>query len=132
MPFGLRNAAQMFQRLICGLPFVYAYLDDLLVASSTEEKHEARLRLLFERPAKYGIVIDPSECKFWVPSLTFLSQVVDKHGICPLEEHVITIQAFPAPTSLCKLREFLGLVNFYRRFIPNCTDVSQPLTDIML
>ena len=97
-----------------------------------EKEHEAHLQLLFACLAKYDIVINPSKCPFGVPSFTFLSHVIDKHGIYSLEKKVKTIQAFPAPTSLCKLREFLGLVNFYRRFIPNCTDVSQPLTDIML
>ena len=65
MPFGLRNAAQTFQRLIDyvirGLPFVYAFLDDLLIASPTEEEDEAHLQLLFEHLAKYGILINPSK-----------------------------------------------------------------------
>ena len=71
----------MFQRLIDdvirGLTFVYAYLDDLLVASPTEEEHETHLRLLFKRLAKYGIVINSSKCQFGVRSLTFLGHVVD-------------------------------------------------------
>ena len=121
IPFGFLNSAQTFQRLINdvirGLPFVYAYLDDLQLTIPTEEEHDAHLRLLFERLAKYGIVINPSKCQFGVPSLTFPAYVVHKYGICPLEQKIKTIQAFPAPTSLRKLREFLGLVNLYRHFI---------------
>ena len=135
MPFGLRNAAQTFQRFIDevtrGLPFVYAYLDDLLVASATETEHKEHLRLLLDRLTQYGVTINPNKCQFGVPSLTFLGHVVDQHGIRPLAEKVQSLQDFPVPTSLRKLREFLGLINFCRRFITNCADIVQLLTDML-
>ena len=135
MPFGLRNAAQTFQRFIDevtrGLTFVYAYLDDLLVASATETEHKEHLRLLLDRLTQYGVTINPNKCQFGVPSLTFLGHVVDQHGIRPLAEKVQSLHDFPVPTSLRRLREFLGLINFYRRFIPNCADIVQPLTDML-
>ena len=135
MPFGLRNAAQSFQRLmdevVRGLPFVFVYIDDLLIASTDDDEHEAHLRLLFERLQRYGIVINPAKSEFGVSSLTFLGHVVNQHGIQPLDEKVEHIRDFPPPTSLRKLREFLGLVNFYRRFIPHCADILQPLTDLL-
>ena len=133
MPFGLRNAAQTFQRfmdeVLRGLPFAYAYVDDVLVASRTPDEHDHHLRTLFARFAEYGIVINPAKCQFGVSSLTFLGHVVDDHGISPLPDKVQAIHALPPPSSLRKLREFLGLVNFYRRFIPRCADLMQPLTD---
>ena len=135
MPFGLRNAAQTFQRLmddvVRGLPFVLVYIDDVLIASANEDEHEAHLRQLFDRLHKYGIVINPLKCVFGVSSLSFLGHTVNEHGIQPLDEKVKHIREFPVPTSLRKLREFLGLVNFYRRFIPHCADVLQPLTDLL-
>nr|VZI04719.1 unnamed protein product [Spirometra erinaceieuropaei] len=76
MPFGLRNAAQTFQRFIDhvlrGLPFVYAYVDDLFVASRNEEEHKEHLALMFDRLDKFGVVISPSKCVLGVPSLEFL------------------------------------------------------------
>ena len=135
MPFGLRNAAQSFQRLmdevVRGLSFVFVYIDDLLIASTDDDEHEAHLRLLFERLQRYGIVINPAKCEFGVSSLTFLGHVVNQHGIQPLDEKVEHIRDFPPPTSLRKLREFLGLVNFYRRFRSYLTDILQPLTDLL-
>nr|XP_054761143.1 uncharacterized protein LOC129267455 [Lytechinus pictus] len=135
MPFGLRNAAQTFQRLmdtvICGLPFVYVYLDDILVASSSKDEHETHVRLLFDRLQEYGIIVNPSKCQFGASSLSFLGHTVDNTGIRPLSDKVKIIRDFPAPTSLTKLREFLGLINFYRRFIPRCAEVLQPLTDLL-
>ena len=135
MPFGLRNAAQTFQRFMDevtrGLPFVYVYLDDLLVASTSEEEHLIHLRLLFNRLAEYGVVVNPSKCQFGVSTLTFLGHGVDQYGIRPLADKVKSIRDFPVPESLRKLRAFLGLINFYRRFIPCCADTVQPLTDML-
>ena len=135
MPFGLRNAAQTFQRFIDealrDLPFVYAYIDDLLVSSSSMEEHEHHLRQLFNRLSQYGIVINPAKCVFGVSSLTFLGHVVDEDGLRPLPDRVEAILNLSPPTSLRKLRELLGLINFYRRFIPRCADILQPLTDLL-
>ncbi len=133
MPFGLRNAAQTFQRFIdqilSGLDFVFAYIDDLLIASHSEAEHELHLHTLFKRLDQYGVVVNPVKCEFGVPSLQFLGHHVDQHGIRPLDTKVHAIQQFPVPGSTKQLREFLGLVNFYRRFIPHCAALTQPLTD---
>ena len=66
-----------------------------------------------------------------MPELTFLGHVVNKYGICPLPEKFQALRNFPTPTSKCKLREFLGLVNFYHRFIPNCAHVLSPLHSLL-
>ena len=131
MPFGLRNAAQTFQRFIDnvlrGLPFCYAYIDDLLVVSSTTDEHLEHLRLVFERLNQYGVVINPQKCSFGISNLDFLGHHIDQHGISPLADKVQAIQDFPQPTSQRKLRGFLGLVNFYHRFLPHCAELMQPL-----
>jgi hypothetical protein len=71
MTFGIRNAAQTFQRFIDnvlrGLDFCYAYIDDILIASSCLEAHLNHLRTLFQRLEKYGVVINPSKCVFGQP-----------------------------------------------------------------
>ena len=114
-----------------GLPFAYAYVDDVLVASRTLDEHEHHLDILFTRFAEYGVVVNPAKCQLGVSSLHFLGHVVDHTGISPLPDKVQAIQALPPPSSLRKLREFLGLMNFYRRFIPRCADLMQPLTDML-
>ena len=102
------------------LPFAYTYIDDVLLASSSPKEHKQHLRAVLEWFSEHEIVINPSKCEFGVPQLTFLSHTVDQHGICPLLSKVETLLAFPQPTMQRKLREFLGLVNFYNRFISNC------------
>ncbi|BHF81032.1 hypothetical protein SprV_0702416100 [Sparganum proliferum] len=104
MPFGLRNASKTFQRFVDrvlrGLPFVYAYIDDLLVTSSTAEEPMEHLATVFDRLQQFGVVLNPSKCVFGVPSLEFLCHLVDSHGIRPLPSKVAAIRDFPPPPYL--------------------------------
>ncbi len=114
-----------------GLHFSYAYVDDVLAASASAEEHQQHLRLVCERLSNHGIVINLSKCVLGVPELDFLGHHVNRRGIRPLEGKVQAIQNFPQPTTQCKLREFLGLVNFYHRFVPKCAQVLQPLNSLL-
>ncbi|CAK9811170.1 Transposon Tf2-6 polyprotein [Anthophora plagiata] len=101
MPFGLRNAAQTFQRFIDevlrGLDFCYAYLDDILVASRNEAEHKEHVEQLFSRLNRYGITINSAKCVFAVK----------------------------------ELRRFLGMINFYRRFLPRAAILQDPLNRLL-
>ena len=135
MPFGLRNAAQTFQRFIDevlrDLPFCYAYIDDVLIASKCPEEHKQHLTEVFKRFTKYGILLNPSKCAFGLNELTFLGHQLNSQGVRPLEDKVAAIREFPQPATQRKLREFLGLVNFYHRFIPHCAHMLQPLNNLL-
>jgi len=131
MPFGLRNAAQTFQRFIDsvlrGLDFVFVYIDDVLVASEDEKEHQHHLEAVFQRLADNGLVINADKCQFGRRSVDYLGHVVSNNGCRPLPSKVAAVEEFPVPTSRRQLRRFLGMINFYRRFIPNCAAVSAPL-----
>ena len=103
MPFGLRNAAQTFQRfmdqVLRGLPFAYDYINDILVTSATEKEHLEHLREVCRCLDANGIVTNPKKCVLGVTSLEFLGHQVDRQGIRPLEEKVNIIRQFPQPTS---------------------------------
>ena len=135
IPFGLRNAAQTFQRfmdqVLRGLDFCYVYIDDVLIASHTPEEHNVHLRLVLQRFQQYGILINPAKCVFGTSELHFLGHHVTSSGVSPLPQQVQTIRDFPQPTTLRKLREFLGLVNFYHRFIPRCATILTPLNSML-
>ena len=118
-------------KVLHGLQFCYVYIDDLLIASSSPEEHKRHLRLVLERLDAHGIIINPQKCEFGVSSLNFLGHRVDRWGIHPLEEKVQVIREFPQPTTQRKLREFLGLVNFYHRFVPHGADILQPLNSLL-
>ncbi|XP_029644577.1 uncharacterized protein LOC115218783 [Octopus sinensis] len=134
MSFGLRNATSTFQRFIDevvrGLDFVFAYVDDILIASDTHENHLLHLSQLFQRLRDYGVRINPDKCVFGQPSLNFLGHYIDLRGIKPLSSKVDAIQRIAPPSSLRQLRQFLGIVNFYRRFIDRCAD-KLPLTQML-
>nr|VZI26829.1 unnamed protein product [Spirometra erinaceieuropaei] len=89
------------------------------------------LAMVFDRLQQFGVVLNPSKCVFGVPSLEFLGHLVDSHGIRPLLSKVAAIRDFPPPTSKHQLQRFLGMVNFYRRFLPNCADTIPPLTSLL-
>lgn len=131
MTFGLRNAAQTFQRfmdeVLKGLSFVYGYLDDILIFSLNKEQHVEHLRQLFQRLRSYGILINVAKCEFGRPSITFLGHQLTPEGIRPLEDKVQAILDFPTPKNVKELRRFLGMYNFYRRFIPQASTIQAPL-----
>ena len=95
-----------------------AYVDDLLIASTNTKEHKEHLRQVFQRLSEYGILINPTKCVFGASSLEFLGYQVSGDGIHPLDSKVEVVRQFPMPKSIRQLREFLGLVNFYHRFVP--------------
>ena len=103
MPFGLRNASQTFERFIDqvlrGLPFTYAYIDDVLIASSNAEQHKEHLRSVLRRLNEYNVVINPLKCICRVKELTFLGHHVSSKGIRPLKDKVQAVREFPQPST---------------------------------
>ncbi|GFU80955.1 hypothetical protein TNCV_1277011 [Trichonephila clavipes] len=130
-PQSLCNADSTFQRFVDevlrGLNFVYAFIDDILVASSSEAENIQHLRLLFQRLDQYGLSINPSKCTFGVPTLNFFGFQVCSSGIKPLEDRVEATLKFPQPATIIQLRRFLGMLNYYRRFIREAVHILAPL-----
>jgi hypothetical protein len=135
MTFGLRNAAQTFQRFIDkvlrGLDFCYAYIYDILIASSSPEEHLDHLRALFNRLEKFGVVVNPGKCVFGQHEVKFLGYLVSGAGTRPLPDKVEAIRAFQQPPTVKSLRQFLGMINFYRRFVPRAAKAQAPLNDLL-
>jgi transposase InsO family protein len=134
-PFGLKNAAQAFQRLmdtVCrGLDFAFVYLDDILVASNGKEQHLEHLRQLFERFKDHGLILNQHKCRFGHTSLDFLGHLVTPKGIAPTAKKVEAIKLFPAPKSPKELQRFVGMVNFYHRFLRGANKTLYPLISAM-
>uniref|UniRef100_A0AAV2KZF4 Gypsy retrotransposon integrase-like protein 1 n=1 Tax=Knipowitschia caucasica TaxID=637954 RepID=A0AAV2KZF4_KNICA len=135
MPFGLKNAAQSFQRLMDSalrdMFSIFVYLDDVLVASSSEEEHLTHLRVIFTRLDQHGLIINPAKCVFGVPSIKVLGHLITSEGAAPLPSKVEAVSTFPRPRSARGLREFLGMVTFYHRFIRQAAHVMRPLYEAL-
>jgi hypothetical protein len=135
MSFGLRNAAQIFQRfmgeVLRRLDFCFAYLDDILVFSRSLEEHERHLRAHFSRLQTYRIIINPAKCVFRASEITFLGYTVSAEVSRPLDDRVTLLQDFPPPKTVSQLRRFLGIFNFYRRFLPHAADTQALLHDVL-
>lgn len=136
MPFGLCNAAQTFQRfmdeVVRGLDFAIVYLDDVLVFSNSEEEHLKHLKMLLDRFKQYGIVINASKCELGVSKITFLGHKITSEGISPMESKVEAIIQYKQPETIHSLRQFLALINFYRKFLPNGAKTQIPLNNLLV
>ena len=131
MPFGLKNAARAFQRMmdriLSGLPYVFVYLDDILVASKSREDHKRHLTEVLDILAMNGLIVNREKCELGVRELDFLGHHVTSEGIKPMSERVAQIKSFPVPTDKKSLQRFLGMVNFYHRFLPTIAKTLIPL-----
>nr|CDS29319.1 gag pol polyprotein [Hymenolepis microstoma] len=107
LPFGLRSAAQCFQRFMDqvfrGLDFVFTYIGDVLIAISNSQGHKQHLRQMFERIPQYGITINPDKCKFGQAEIDFLGHHVNGHGITSLPEKAQFIMDYPVFQSVKKV-----------------------------
>jgi cleavage and polyadenylation specificity factor subunit 1 len=133
MPFGLRNAAQTFQRLMdrlfAHLPNVFVYLDDILIATADMDSHLQLLKEVFTILTHNNLLLNPEKSSFAQSTVTYLGHTVSAAGLLPLNSHITAIQDYPTPTTIKQLQRFLGLINFYRRFLPHAAAVLRPLTD---
>jgi hypothetical protein len=135
MPFGLRNAGNTFQRKIDRvknqLEFCFAYQDDLEVASKDDIQHPLHFRQVFLHLRQHGLVINSEKCVFGAPSIDFLGHRVTAGTVTPLPTYISVVLDFPRPNTVKELQGFLGLLNFYRRFLPAVARTLQPLTDAL-
>ena len=128
MPFNLRNASQTFiNSIVQDLDFVFAYIDDLLIGSKSEEEHKQHLEILFHRLSDNCLSLNPSKCVFGASSLKFLSHTISEHGIAPSQKRVEAIINMPPPSSIRQIQQFVGMINYYNRFIPYLAELLSPI-----
>lgn len=130
--FGFKGAPQTYQRFMDSIlrdfDFAFCYLDDVLLASNSPEQHRQHLELILNKFLEFGIKLNLDKCVFGQPNVNFLGHVVDGSGIKPLPEKVKAIIDYPEPKTICELRRFLGMINFYRRAIPHAAKEQRKLT----
>ena len=134
VPFGLAQAPVYFQRLInevlTGCNFAMGYLDDIIIFSKTEEEHLQHLEEIFEWLQKTGLKLKLQKCSFFKKHIQYLGHLISDEGIQPLPEKLESIAKMPVPQNAKQVKQFLGLVGYYRKFVPRFSDIARPLTQL--
>ena len=134
IPFGLTNAPATFQRfmnkLFCGpkWKFLFVYLDDLLIVSQSFQEHLKHLELVLNQLEEAGLRLRPEKCSFAQSSVEYLGHTLSPDGVRLNDNKVKAVKEFKRPTCCKEVKSFLGLVNFYRRHLPNLAAVTRSLT----
>ena len=132
-PFGLSQAPAYFQLLIdqvlmgCG-DFAMGYLNDIIVFSRSEEEHLQHLEEIFKRLRHFNFKMKREKSSFFKKHIQYLGHLVSEQGFKPLPEKLETIRNMPHPRTPKEVKQFLGLIGYYRKFIPRFSDLSRPLT----
>ena len=136
LPFGLKNAPSAFQRemqeVLKGFSWknVLVYIDDILIMEESWEKHLQLVDQVLKTLAKNGIKIKPSKCEWVKKEVKFLGHLIGQKGVRKTSQYTAAIKDFQKPTTVRGMREFLGVINFQRKFIPRCAELSKPLSQV--
>ena len=128
LPFGIASAPAIFQwtmdAILQGVDRAACYIDDIILTGTSDEDHLKRLEEVLQHLQRHDIRARLAKCKFMQPSVTFLGHRVDAEGIHTTEDKLKAIVEAPAPKKIQELRSFLGLINYYGKFIPNACSLD--------
>lgn len=137
MPFGLSNAPATFQATMNDIfrhllrKFVLVFFDDILMYSPDFETHITHLTQVLQLLADHQLFAKFSKCKFAVQQVTYLGHLVSNGGVTADPKKLRAIQDWPIPVSIMALRGFLGLTEYYHRFMHNYAAITAPLTELL-
>jgi hypothetical protein len=138
LPFGLANAPAHFQDVMLRIlrEFVgkglFVYIDDILIYEPDPKRHRELVRKVLEVLLKYSFVVNPQKCVFEASTVEFLGYVLSPQGISPIPAKLKSVDLFAQPTTVRQVQAFLGVINFYREFIPNFSTIARPLYDLTM
>ncbi|KAL0546378.1 hypothetical protein IC582_016286 [Cucumis melo] len=136
MSFGLTNAPAVFMDLMNRVfrefldTFVIVFIDDILIYSKTEAKHEEHLRMVLQTLRDNKLYAKFSKCEFWLKQVSFLGHVVSKAGVSVDPAKIEAVTGWTRPSTVSEVRSFLGLAGYYRRFVENFSRIATPLTQL--
>ena len=135
MPFGMRNSPATFQRLInriiSQIDGCEGYIDDVIIYSDTWEEHLEILRKFFKRLSEAKLTINLVKSEFGCGHVTYLGHIVGQGQVKPVNAKVDAIADFPQPTTKKHVMRLLGMAGYYRKFCPNFSSITEPLTQLL-
>uniref|UniRef100_A0A1J3IVR9 Transposon Ty3-I Gag-Pol polyprotein n=2 Tax=Noccaea caerulescens TaxID=107243 RepID=A0A1J3IVR9_NOCCA len=137
MPFGLTNAPCTFQGLMNHVfqavtrKFLLVFFDDILVYSKSWEEHLKHLEEVFSILRHQQLYLKPSKCTFGATVIEYLGHFISAEGVSTDPKKVKAIEEWPIPVTQKQLRSFLGLANYYRRFIKGYSVIAKPLSTLL-
>ena len=135
LPFGIASAPAMFQRtmesLLADIPMSKPYLDDIIISGKTDDEHLRNLEAVLTRLESSGLRLKKAKCELMKDSVDYLGHRLDKNGLRPLQEKVDAIRQAERPVNQSQLQAYLGLLGYYRKFLPNLSQEIAPLTELL-
>ena len=135
LPFGISSAPELFQCrmnvILNGLQGILCHMDDVLIYAATKEEHNKRLQAVLERLTAAGVTLNLKKCEFNKSRIKFLGHIIDKDGIHVDPDKVKAVLKMDAPTDVSGLRHFLAMVQQLGKFIPNLSELTQPLRELL-
>ena len=134
MPFRLTNAPAAFMDIMNRIfrpyldKFVITFIKDILIYSGSGEEHAKRLRIVLQTLREHRLYAKLSKCQFWLDSVAFLGHIVSTEGVSVDPQKVEAILNWKPPTSVTEIRSFLGLAEYYRKFVEGFSKIATPLT----
>ncbi len=119
------------EQILQGLDGVIVFLDDILISVSSKDEHMQRLNAVLTRLEEYGLTVKQSKCKFLQTQVTYLGHVISERGISPSQDKLQGIRDAPTPRNVTELKSFLGLLQYYGKFIPNLSQMVHPLNSLL-
>ena len=135
LPYGVSSAPGIFQRimenLLRGIPDVYMRIDDILVSVKTQTEHLQTLRTVLQRLKEAGARFKKKKCVFVASEVVYLGLKINRNGIQPVPEKVVAIEEMPRPSDVKEPEAYLGMLNYYSRFLPKLATVLAPLYHLL-
>lgn len=137
MPFGLKNAPSTFQRVMDNVlrdlvgKICLVYLDDIIIFSTSLQEHIENLEKVFLRLRSSNFKIQLDKSEFLRKEIAFLGHIITTEGIKPNPAKIEAIQKFPIPRTNREIKSFIGLLSYYRKFIPDLAKLTKPLTECL-
>ena len=134
VPMGLTNApaafSRLIERLVGHLPFVWFYLDDIIIFSDNAEDHAKHVDVVLTIMDENKLTISTKKCVFGVPKIEFVGHWISADGISMMRDKLEAITNWPVPQNLTQLRWWMGILYFYRQFVNGFMIVAKPLMNL--